>query len=146
MELTLDVGRRGGRHPYLVEGGICPDILTGAGGDRGQPVENGLTSLLTFPALGVVEHPGATHRAVKGVGVDGHMEVSAEGIGCRALLLHGFIVHQLHGHAAALQGGLTGLGDLAALHAFCGVVVGVAVIILVAGGEKYLRHFLRPLP
>ena len=74
------------------------------------------------------------------------MEVGAEGIGCRALLLHRFIVHQLHGHAAALQGGLAGLGDLSALYALGVVAVGVGVIVLVAGGEKYLRHFLRPLP
>nr|DAP60874.1 MAG TPA: hypothetical protein [Caudoviricetes sp.] len=144
VELALDIGRGGAGHPHLVQGGIHPDILAGAGGHRGQPIKNSLAGFHALTAAVKAEHAGAANRAVKGVGVDGHMEVCAEGVGFRALILHGGHMPYLHGHAAALQGGAAGVGNLAALDGLGGVPVGIAVVGLIAGGQIYFSHFRFP--
>ena len=96
--------------------------------DRGQPGENGLASLHTLTAAVKAEHASAGDRAVKGVGVNGHMEIRTEGIGFLALVLHGGHVPHLHGHAAALQGDAAAIRNLAALDGLVGIAVGIRCV------------------
>jgi len=140
VELALHIGRGSAGHPHLIQGGIHLDILAGAGGDGGQPGENGLASLHTLTAAVKAEHASAGDRAVKGVGVNGHMEIRTEGIGFLALVLHGGHVPHLHGHAAALQGDAAAIRDLAALDGLGGIAVGIAVVGLIAGRQIHFSH------
>ena len=132
MELGLDV--HGGRRCVadLVQARVGADVFTGAGSLRCQGVEHGLAGLVAFAGQIVGHDAGARHDAVEGVGVDGHMQVSAPGVGLLHSALHrgGLVVDDLE--AAALQCGLAGVCDPTTLHCLVGITRGVQVAVLVA--------------
>ena len=133
VELALDIGRGRLGYPYFVELRVHLYALAGAGGQGRHTGENRFAGGHALARV-VAKHPRAHDAAVKGVGVDGNVQLRAEGVGRPHLFLHGGHMPQLHRHAAAFQGRTARIGDASALLGLVGVAVGVAVLRLVAGG------------